>query len=63
MAKRTQKELADELKGMGLEGKCVGVHSNLISIGMVAESPISAQEEKKGLSPIGKTVINAFMDA
>jgi aminoglycoside N3'-acetyltransferase len=63
MAKRSQKELADELKGMGLEGKCVGVHSNLISIGMVAESPISAQEVNKGLSPIGKTVINAFMDA
>ncbi len=63
MAKRTQKELADQLSSLGLEGRCVGVHSNLISIGMIEESPISAKEEDRGLSPIGKTVINAFMDA
>jgi len=63
MALRTSKELAAELKELGLEGRVVGVHSNLTSIGLIAPSPISPSEEKRGMSPIGKTVINAFMDA
>lgn len=63
MAKRTTQELADELRKCGLEGKAVGVHSNLTSIGLIAETPVSASEEKRGLNPIAKTVINAFMDA
>jgi len=63
MAKRSCKELALELRKCGLEGKVVGVHSNLTSIGLLEETPVSAAEEKKGLSPLGKTVINAFLEA
>jgi len=63
MAKRTLKDLADELKKCGLEGRAVGVHSNLTSIGLVADTPVSAAEEKRGLNPIARTVISAFMEA
>jgi aminoglycoside N3'-acetyltransferase len=63
MAKRTLQDLASELRKCGLEGRTVGVHSNLTSIGLVAETPVSPAEEKRGLNPIAKTVISAFMDA
>src|SRR3989339_903161 len=63
MAKRTTKDIADNLRQFGVEGRVVGVHSNLISIGLVEPSPVTPEEEAGGLSPIAKTVINGFMDA
>jgi aminoglycoside N3'-acetyltransferase len=63
MAKRTAKELTEQLGKAGIEGSVVGVHSNLTSIGLVEPTPVSPAEAKRGLSPIAKTIINAFMDA
>ncbi len=62
-AKRSMKELVEELSACGIQGRTVGIHSNLISIGLIADTPVSASEEKRGLNPIAKTVINAFLEA
>lgn len=62
MAKRTSRDIASELKALGLEGRTLGVHSNLISIGLIEPSPVSPEEEARGLSPIAKTVIDGFVD-
>jgi aminoglycoside N3'-acetyltransferase len=63
MAKRSMQELSEALRKFGLEGKTVGVHSNLTSIGLVADTPVSLAEEKRGLNPIAKTIINALIEA
>ena len=63
MAKRTAQELAEDIRRTGVEGRVAGVHSNLMSLGLIEPTPVSAEEEAAGLSPIAKTVINAFLAA
>jgi aminoglycoside 3-N-acetyltransferase len=63
MARRTSRDIAEDLRNLGVEGKVIGVHSNISSIGLISPSPVSESEKERGLSPIAKTVINAFVDA
>lgn len=63
MPKRTEDQIATELEAMGLHGKVVGCHSNITSIGLIAPSPVSERERQRGMHPVAKTVINAFLKA
>jgi aminoglycoside N3'-acetyltransferase len=59
----TQHELADQLSALGLKGKVAGIHSKLSAVGEIAPSPVTPEEEKKGMRPFAKTLINAFLEA
>jgi len=63
MPKRTVEQIAADLEAMGLEGKVVGCHSNITSIGLIAPSSVSEREKKRGMHPVAKTVVNAFLQA
>jgi aminoglycoside 3-N-acetyltransferase len=61
MQQYTADVLAEDLGKISIAGKVAGVHSRLSSIGPIAPSPLSDAEEKKGMKPFAKTVINAFL--
>lgn len=64
MARRNSHDLAADLKEFGLEGKVVGIHSDLGKLGRTELSKdVTATEEAKGLSPIAKTVIESLKEA
>ncbi len=62
MAHRTSAELAADMEELGLKGKVVGVHSNLVKLGIFQKSAISEQEQAKGLSPMAKTIVNGLVE-
>ncbi len=62
MARRTSADLARDMEKLGLKGKVVGIHSNVSKLGIFEKSEISERERAKGLSPIGKTIINGLVE-
>jgi aminoglycoside 3-N-acetyltransferase len=56
-------DLADDLKKLPLRGRVVGVHSKPSAIGDIAPAGVSPDEAARGMKPIFKTLINAFLEA
>jgi aminoglycoside 3-N-acetyltransferase len=59
----SQKDIATQLKTIGLSDRVVGIHSQLSSMGSIEQTEVSKSEAAKGMKPFAKTVINALIDA